>query len=126
MTPRELQVISALAVFLTASLPAAAGAIAFRTQPILAATIAGDPGKLPGLTGLFFNNFKAALILLLFLGAVATIVALRSHFNKEAEATTKMATLVVTTCFSSLLSVIFMALLILATVMPVYARLMQR
>ena len=37
-----------------------------------------------------------------------------------------MATLVVTTCFSSLLSVIFLALLILATVMPVYAKLMQR
>ncbi|MEI7651740.1 MAG: hypothetical protein WCJ96_07010 [Verrucomicrobiota bacterium] len=126
MTPRELQVISALAVFLTASLPAAAGAIAFRTQPILAATLTGEPGKLPGLTGLFFNNFKAALLLLMFLGAAATIVAIRTHFNKEAEAPTKMATLVVTTCFSSLLSVIFLALLILATVMPVYAKLMQR
>ncbi len=126
MTPRELQVISALAVFLTASLPAAAGAIAFRTQPILAATLTGEPGKLPGLTGLFFNNFKAALLLLMFLGAAATIVAIRTHFNKEAEVPTKMATLVVTTCFSSLLSVIFLALLILATVMPVYAKLMQR
>ena len=88
MTPRELQVISALAVFLTASLPAAAGAIAFRTQPILAATLTGEPGKLPGLTGLFFNNFKAALLLLMFLGAAATIVEIRlaSRFARAGSA----------------------------------------
>ena len=35
MNPREQKLASALAVFLTAALPAAAGAIAFRAQPVL-------------------------------------------------------------------------------------------
>ena len=40
--PRELRIISALAVFLTAGLPAAAGAIAFRAQPVLVGAIIAE------------------------------------------------------------------------------------
>ena len=42
MQPREIQAVSALAVFLTAALPAAAGAVAFRAQPVLVAAVTGD------------------------------------------------------------------------------------
>ena len=65
MTPRELRIISALAVFLTAGLPAAAGAIAFRAQPVLVGAIIGEELGLIGalvIIGMFlfmavcFNN----------------------------------------------------------------------
>jgi hypothetical protein len=125
MTPRELRMISALSVFLTAALPAAAGAIAFRSQPILAASLSGEPGRLPGLTGFYFNHFTGALVTLLALGGIATFFAARSHF-KEEDGAVRMASLLVATCFSALVSVAFLALLILATALPVYARLMQR
>ena len=39
--------------------------LAFRSQPVLVATIVGEPGQLPGITGLFFNHFSGALIGLL-------------------------------------------------------------
>jgi hypothetical protein len=126
MTPRELQIVSALAVFLTAALPAAAGAIAFRSQPVLVATISGEAGALPGLTGLYFNHFGAALATLLVIGLAVTGYAARAHLRKDEDPVVRMAKLLVATCFSALVSVVFLGLLVLATALPVYAKLMQR
>jgi hypothetical protein len=126
MTPRELRIVSALAVFLCAALPAAAGAIAFRAQPILAATITGEVGALPGLTGFYFNQFTGALVTLLVAGLGVTAYAARAHWGREADETVRLAKLLVATCFAALVSVVFLGLLVLATVLPVYAKLMQR
>ena len=126
MSPRELQIVSALAVFLSAALPAAAGAIAFRSQPILATTLHGEASPLPGLTGFYFNHFGAALWLLLIVGLAITAYAARAHLRKDEEPVVRMAKLLVATCFSALASVVFIGLLVLATVMPIYAKLMQR
>ena len=82
MTPRELRIVSALAVFLSAALPAAAGAIAFRSQPILAATLHDQAGALPGLTGFFFNHFTSALLILLVIGLAITAFAARTHWRR--------------------------------------------
>ena len=125
MTPRELRIISALAVFLTAGLPAAAGAIAFRSQPVLVATIVGEPGHLPGITGLFFNHFSGALIGLLVITLGVTLYAARAHL-READDVVRMTKLLAATCFSALISVAFLALFVLAAALPAYAKLMQR
>jgi hypothetical protein len=125
MTPRELRIISALAVFLTAGLPAAAGAIAFRSQPVLVATIIGEPGQLPGLTGLFFNHFSGALIGLLVIGLGVTSYAVLARL-REQDDVVRMAKLLAATCFSALISVAFLALFVLAAALPAYAKLMQR
>jgi len=126
MTPRELRIVSALAVFLSAALPAAAGAIAFRSQPILAATLRADAGVLPGLTGLYFNHFTGMLIGLLVIGLGITAYAARAHLRDDEEPIVRMAKLLVATCFSALVSVVFLGLLVLATALPVYAKLMER
>ena len=126
MTPRELQIVSALAVFLSAALPAAAGAIAFRAQPVLAATLQGEAGALPGLTHFYFNHFTGALGILLGLALIITLYAAWTHWQKDEEPVVRMAKLLVATCFSALVSVVFLGLLILATVLPVYAKLIQR
>jgi hypothetical protein len=126
MTPRELRIVSALAVFLSAALPAAAGAIAFRSQPILAATLRADTGALPGLTGLYFNHFTGMLIGLLVIGLGITAYAARAHLRDDEEPIVRMAKLLVATCFSALVSVVFLGLLVLATALPVYAKLMER
>jgi hypothetical protein len=126
MTPRELQSVSALAVFLSAALPAAAGAIAFRAQPILAAMLQNGTGTLPGLTDLYFNHFTSALLVLLVVSLGITAYAGRAHLRRDEEPVVRMAKLLVATCFSALVSVIFLGLLVLATAMPVYAKLMQR
>jgi hypothetical protein len=126
MTPRELQIVSALAVFLSAALPAAAGAIAFRAQPILAAMLQNGTGTLPGLTDLYFNHFTSALLVLLVVSLGITAYAGRAHLRRDEEPVVRMAKLLVATCFSALVSVIFLGLLVLATAMPVYAKLMQR
>jgi hypothetical protein len=126
MTPRELRIVSALAVFLSAALPAAAGAIAFRSQPILAATLRADAGALPGLTGLYFNHFTGMLIGLLVIGLGITAYAARAHLRDDEEPIVRMAKLLVATCFSALASVVFLGLLVLATALPVYAKLMER
>jgi hypothetical protein len=126
MTPRELRIVSALAVFLSAALPAAAGAIAFRSQPILAATLRADAGALPGLTGLYFNHFTGMLIGLLVIGLGITAYAARAHLSDDEEPIVRMAKLLVATCFSALVSVVFLGLLVLATALPVYAKLMER
>ncbi|MEK0438288.1 MAG: hypothetical protein RL444_372 [Verrucomicrobiota bacterium] len=125
MTPRELRIISALAVFLTAGLPAAAGAIAFRSQPVLVATIIGEPGQLPGLTGLFFNHFSGALIGLLVIGLGVTSYAVLARL-REQDDVVRMTKLLAATCFSALISVAFLALFVLAAALPAYAKLMQR
>ena len=125
MTPRELRIISALAVFLTAGLPAAAGTIAFRSQPVLVATIVGEPGQLPGITGLFFNHFSGALIGLLVITLGVTFYAARAHL-READDVVRMTKLLSATCFSALISVAFLALFVLAAALPAYAKLMQR
>jgi hypothetical protein len=125
MTPRELRIISALAVFLTAGLPAAAGAIAFRSQPVLVATIVGEPGQLPGITGLFFNHFSGALIGLLVIGLGVTFYAARARMREEDDVV-RMTKLLAATCFSALVSVAFLALFVLASALPAYAKLMQR
>jgi hypothetical protein len=126
MTPRELRIVSALAVFLSAALPAAAGAIAFRAQPVLAATLHGEPGALPGLTDLYFNHFTGVLVALLVVALGITGFAARTHLRDDAEPVDRMAKLLVATCFSALVSVLFLGLLVLATALPVYAKLMQR
>jgi len=125
MTPRELRIISALAVFLTAGLPAAAGAIAFRSQPVLVATIIGEPGQLPGLTGLFFNHFSGALLGLLVVGLGVTAYAVRAR-RREEDDVVRMTKLLAATCFAALVSVAFLALFVLAAALPAYAKLMQR
>ena len=125
MQPREIQAVSALAVFLTAALPAAAGAIAFRAQPVLVAAITGEPGRLPPLTGLYFNHFSATLTVHALLAALATWFAIRAHRRRESE-DLRLGTLLVTTCFSATLSVAFLGLLVLATALPLYASLSAR
>jgi hypothetical protein len=125
MTPRELRIISALAVFLTAGLPATAGAIAFRAQPVLVASIVGEPGQLPGLTGLFFNHFTGALLGLLVIGLGGTLYAAWAHL-RETDDVVRMTKLLAATCFAALTSVTFLALFVLAAALPAYAKLMQR
>jgi hypothetical protein len=125
MQPREIQAVSALSVFLTAALPAAAGAIAFRAQPVLVAAVTGEPGQLPPLTGLYFNHFTAVLVTHALLAAGATWLALRAH--RRADSTeVRLGTLLATMCFSAVLSVAFLALLVLATALPLYASLTAR
>lgn len=124
MNPRELKIVSALAVFLTAALPAAAGTIAFRAQPVLTAAITGEPGGLPALTSAYFNHFTGALGVLFVLALGGTWVAIRGY--RQTEDTTRLATLLATTCFSALVSVCFLALLVLATALPLYAKLTVR
>lgn len=126
MSPRELQIVSALAVFLSAAFPTAVGAVAFRAQPVLVAVIQGEAGTLPGLTGFFFNHFTAALLTLLALGAIATWVALKAYRQTAEEGATRMATLLSAVCFSAVASVGFLTLFILATALPVYAKLTDR
>jgi hypothetical protein len=125
MTPRELRIISALAVFLTAGLPAAAGAIAFRAQPVLVASIVGEPGQLPALTGVFFNHFTGTLLGLLVVGLGVTLYAARTHL-RETDDVVRMTKLLAATCFAALVSVSFLALFVLAAALPAYAKLMQR
>jgi len=126
MTPRELQIVSALSVFLTAALPTAVGAVAFRTQPILVALIQGEPGTLPGLTGFFFNHFSAALLTLLVLGALATWVAIKGLRQPDEAGAGKMATLLSAVCFSAVVSVGFLTLFLVSTALPIYSKLTER
>jgi hypothetical protein len=126
MNPRELQIVSALSVFLSAALPTAVGTVAFRAQPILITLIQGEPGTLPSVTGFFFNHFTAALLTLLALGLIATWVAIKGYRQPDTEGASKMATLLVAVCFSAVASVAFLTLFILSTALPLYARLTDR
>lgn len=126
MTPRELRIISALAVFLCAALPAATGAVVFRAQPVLAGLIATEAQLLPPLTALFFNHFTGCLLGLLAGGLAITAYAARAHTRVGEEPEVRLAKLLVGTCFAALLSVVFLAFFVLATALPVYAKLTQR
>ncbi len=126
MTPRELRIVSALAVFLCAALPAAAGAVAFRAQPVLVALIAGEATQLNALTSFFFNHFTAALLLLLVTALGATGYAAAARKGLEADPATGFAKLVVAACFSAVFAVLFLGLFVLATALPVYAKITQR
>jgi hypothetical protein len=126
MNPREQKLASALAVFLTAALPAAAGAIAFRAQPVLLTLIASEPSALSATTHFFFNHFTAALVTLFILGLLTTGIAYRAFRRPEAEAMESLTQLLVTVSLSALLSVAFLALFILAAALPLYSRLTQR
>jgi hypothetical protein len=106
MNPRELKIVSALAVFLS--------------------LIQGEPGALPAVTGFFFNYFTAALLTLLVLGAIATWVAVKGYRQADEEGASKMATLLVAVCFSAVASVGFLTLFILSTALPLYTRLTNR
>jgi hypothetical protein len=86
----------------------------------------GEAGALPGLTGFYFNHFTGALTLLLVVGLAITVYAARAHVSDDEEPQVRMAKLLVATCFSALVSVVFLGLLVLATALPVYAKLMQR
>jgi len=125
MQPREIQAVSALGVFLTAALPGAAGAVAFRAQPVLVAAVTGEPGRLPPLTGLYFNHFTAVLVVYALLATAATWFAVRAHRRTES-AELRLGTLLATTCFSALLTVTFLTLLVLATALPLYESLKAR
>jgi len=126
MNPREQKLASALAVFLTAALPAAAGAIAFRAQPVLLTLIASERSAISALTNLFFNHFTGALVTLFALGLVTTGLAYRAFRRRETAAAESLTQLLVTVSLAALLSVAFLALFILAAALPLYSRLTER
>ncbi|MEN9653264.1 MAG: hypothetical protein RL303_984 [Verrucomicrobiota bacterium] len=126
MTPRELRTLSALAVFLCAALPAAAGAVAFRAQPVLAVLLASEAQSFPTLTGLFFNHFTMTLVGLLLAGLAVTAYAATTHRREGEEPAVRLAKLLAATCGAALISVIYLALFVLATALPVYAKLTLR
>lgn len=113
--------ISQLAVLMTAGLPALAGMLIFRSQPILIAAIQGEPGRLGFLTDLFYNHAGAALIALLAIGgglATASFLQLRKPDDAD-----RLATQLALLCGSALLSVAYATLFVLAAALPLYARL---
>ena len=124
MDPSTVRNVSLLACALTAGLPALAGMLVFRAQPILVAAIQGDPRELGWLTNLFFNHAGAALLGLLAAGfalAAASFLQLR-----KADPTERLANQLGLLCASGLLSVLFAGLFTLAAALPLYARLTER
>lgn len=124
MDPVSSRRISQLAVLLTAGLPAIAGMLIFRSQPVLVAGIQGEPGQLGILTSLFYNHPAAALLALLAVGfglAIASFLQLR-----QADESGRLATQLVLLCASSLVSVLYASLFVLALALPLYARLTER
>jgi len=79
-----------------------------------------------GLPGFYCNHFRGALVALLVVGLAITAFAARAHLRDDEEPVVRMAKLLVAACFSALVSVVFLGLLVLATALPVYAKLMQR
>lgn len=113
--------ISLLAVVMTAGLPALAGMLIFRAQPILIAAIQGEPGRLGTLTDLFYNHAGAVLLVLLAAGAAlagASFAQLRKADDAE-----RLATQLALLCGAALLSVAYATLFVLAAALPLYARL---
>lgn len=113
--------ISQLAVLMTAGLPALAGMLIFRAQPILVAAIQGEPGRLGFLTNLFYNHAGASLLALLATGcglATASFLQLRKADDAE-----RLATQLALLCAAALLAVAYAALFVLAAALPLYARL---
>lgn len=124
MDPAASRRISLLACVLIPGMPAAAGMIAFRSQPILVAAIQGDPGRLPALTNFFFNHFGASLLLLL---AVAFGLALLGLAElRRSEPAERLGGLLVLTCASALTSVLYLGLFVLSVAVPLYAKLTER
>lgn len=124
MDPSHARSVSLLACAMTAGLPALAGMLVFRAQPILVAAIQGDPRDLGWLTGLFFNHPGAALIGLLATGLAlfaASFLQLR-----KADAAERLANQVGLLSASALVSVLFAGLFTLAAALPLYARLTER
>lgn len=116
--------LSLIACLLVPGMPAAAGMIAFRAQPILVAAIQGDPGHLPFLTNLFFNHFQAALLVLLAAASALALLALAEL--RRAEPTERLGGLLALTCASALTSVLYLGLFVLSVALPLYARLTER
>jgi hypothetical protein len=113
--------ISQLAVLMTAGLPALAGMLIFRAQPILVAAIQGEPGRLGFLTDLFYNHAGAALLGLLAVGcglAAASFLQLRKDDDAD-----RLATQLALLCGSALVSVAYASLFVMAAALPLYARL---
>lgn len=113
--------ISQLAVLMTAGLPALAGMLIFRAQPILVAGIQGEPGRLGFLTDLFYNHAGVSLLTLLAAGCgLATASFLQLRKTDDAE---RLATQLALLCGAALLAVAYAALFVLAAALPLYARL---
>lgn len=124
MDERNARRVSLLACLMTAGLPAIAGMLVFRSQPILIAAIQGDPRDLGWLTKIFFNYPGVALIVLLTAGVIlffASFLQLR-----RGEAVTRLANQLGLLATSGLMSVLFVGLFILAAALPLYARLTER
>ncbi len=116
--------LSLLACILVPAMPAIAGMIAFRSQPILIAAVTGTAGKLPFLTNVFFNHFTASLLLLL---GISTILAYLAFAQlKQSDATERFAGLLATVCAAALVSVLYVGLFILSVCLPLYAKLTER
>lgn len=124
MDPVASRRLSLIACLLVPALPAVAGMIAFRSQPILIAGIQGNPGHLPFLTDFFFNHFAGALLALL--GATLALALLTIAQLRRADESDRLGGLLVMTCASALTSVLFLGLFVLAVALPLYARLTER
>lgn len=124
MDHTHVRKVSLLACVLTAGLPALAGMLVFRAQPILVAAIQGDPRELGWLTHLFFNHPGRALLGLLGAGLalfLASFLQLRGRDD-----VTRLANQLGILAASALLSVLFAGLFALAAALPLYARLTVR
>ena len=116
--------VSLLTCAMTAGLPALAGMMVFRAQPILVAAIQGDPRELGWLTSLYFNHAGSALLGMLATGFalfVASFLQLR-----KGDDVTRLANQLGLLCASALVSVLFAGLFTLAAALPLYARLTAR
>jgi len=124
MDQANVRRVSLLACALTAGLPALAGMLVFRAQPILVAAIQGDPRDLGWLTQVFFNHPRAALLgllatgLLLFVGSFLQL--------RRSDDVARLANQIALLAASALVSVLFAALFALAAALPLYARLSER
>lgn len=124
MDPRTGRRLSLLACLLVPAMPAVAGMLAFRSQPILVAAIQGEPGHLPFLTNFFFNHFAASLLLLLAAAFVLALLALAEL--RRPDPAERLGGLLALTCGASLLSVLYLGLFVLSVAQPLYARLTER
>lgn len=113
--------ISLLAVVMTAGLPALAGMLIFRSQPILLAAIQGEPGRLGLLTDIFYNHAGASLLTLLAAGAALAAGSFAQL--RKADDAERLATQLALLCAAGLLAVTYAALFVLAAALPLYARL---
>lgn len=124
MEPAQARRLSLLACALVPGMPAVAGMLAFRSQPILIAAIQGEPGRLPGLTNFFFNHFEASLLVLLAVALGLALLALAEL--RRSDAAERLGGLLVLTCASALTSVLYLGLFVLSVSLPLYARLTER